>query len=63
MARRKILMATASVAWLAGVCAVQAQEGPSRVDDIVVTGSRRSRLWSGTSSRPPASPTLRNWSA
>ncbi|KDP94972.1 TonB-dependent receptor [Brevundimonas sp. EAKA] len=40
MARRKILMATASVAWLAGVCAVQAQEGPSRVDDIVVTGSR-----------------------
>ncbi|MFN6982355.1 MAG: TonB-dependent receptor domain-containing protein [Brevundimonas sp.] len=40
MARRTILMATASVAWLAGVCAVQAQEGPSHVDDIVVTGSR-----------------------
>lgn len=39
MTQRKILMATASVAWLAVAGAVQAQEA-SRVDDIVVTGSR-----------------------
>ncbi|QSF52862.1 TonB-dependent receptor plug domain-containing protein [Brevundimonas fontaquae] len=39
MTQRKILMATVSVAWLAVAGAVQAQEA-SRVDDIVVTGSR-----------------------
>ena len=38
--RRTILMATVSAAWLAGVCAVQAQEAALSVDDIVVTGSR-----------------------
>jgi iron complex outermembrane receptor protein len=40
MMRRSILMATVSAAWLAGFCAVQAQEAASSVDDIVVTGSR-----------------------
>ena len=39
MTQRKILMATASVAWLVVAGAVQAQEA-SRVEDIVVTGSR-----------------------
>ncbi|MBK6025936.1 iron complex outermembrane receptor protein [Brevundimonas nasdae] len=40
MARRKALMATAGLAWMAGVTAVQAQDATSHVDDIVVTGSR-----------------------
>ena len=42
MARRGALMATASLAWLATAAMVQAQQAdePSRVDDIVVTGSR-----------------------
>lgn len=39
MTQRKILMATASLAWLATAAAAQAQEA-SRVDDVVVTGSR-----------------------
>ena len=39
MTQRKILMATASVAWLVVAGAVQAQEA-SRVEDIVITGSR-----------------------
>ena len=39
MTQRKILMVTSSVAWLAVAGAVQAQEA-SRVDDVVVTGSR-----------------------
>lgn len=39
MTQRKILMATASVAWLATAAAAQAQEA-SRVHDVVVTGSR-----------------------
>jgi iron complex outermembrane receptor protein len=39
MTQRGILMATASAAWLATAAMVQAQD-TSRVDDIVVTGSR-----------------------
>lgn len=39
MTQRKIWMTTASAAWLAAVAAAQAQDA-SRVDDIVVTGSR-----------------------
>ncbi|WP_292224743.1 TonB-dependent receptor [Brevundimonas sp.] len=40
MARRTVLMATAGLAWMAGVTGVQAQDATARVDDIVVTGSR-----------------------
>lgn len=39
MTQRNFLMATASIAWLATAAAAQAQEA-SRVDDVVVTGSR-----------------------
>ncbi|WP_306003475.1 TonB-dependent receptor [Brevundimonas sp. C43] len=39
MTQRNFLMTTASIAWLATAAAVQAQEA-SRVDDVVVTGSR-----------------------
>lgn len=39
MTRRSILMATASLVWLAAAAAAQAQAG-APVDDIVVTGSR-----------------------
>ena len=40
MTQRKILMATASVAWLATAFATQAQDDGAQIDDIVVTGSR-----------------------
>ncbi|WP_395943482.1 TonB-dependent receptor [Brevundimonas sp.] len=41
MAKRSILMATASFVWLAAAAAAQAQtQTQSQVDDIVVTGSR-----------------------
>lgn len=39
MTQRNFLMTTASIAWLAMAAAAQAQEA-SRVDDVVVTGSR-----------------------
>ena len=39
MTQRNFLMTTASIAWLATAAAAQAQEA-SRVDDVVVTGSR-----------------------
>lgn len=39
MTKRNFLMTTASIAWLATAAAAQAQEA-SRVDDVVVTGSR-----------------------
>ena len=39
MTKRNFLMTTASIAWLAMAAAAQAQEA-SRVDDVVVTGSR-----------------------
>ncbi|MEW6539492.1 MAG: TonB-dependent receptor [Pseudomonadota bacterium] len=39
MTKRNLLMTTASIAWLATAAAAQAQEA-SRVDDVVVTGSR-----------------------
>ncbi|WAC58810.1 TonB-dependent receptor domain-containing protein [Brevundimonas sp. SL130] len=39
MAKRSILMATASLAWLAAVAQAQAQT-QAQIDDIVVTGSR-----------------------
>jgi len=39
MTQRNLLMATASIAWLATAAAAQAQEA-LRVDDVVVTGSR-----------------------
>ncbi|MRL68544.1 TonB-dependent receptor domain-containing protein [Brevundimonas sp. SPF441] len=39
MTQRNFLMTTASIAWLAIAAAAQAQEA-SRVDDVVVTGSR-----------------------
>ena len=39
MTQRNFLMTTASIAWLATAVAAQAQEA-SRVDDVVVTGSR-----------------------
>ncbi len=40
MTQRRILMATASVAWLATAFAAQAQDDGAQIDDIVVTGSR-----------------------
>lgn len=39
MTKRNVLMTTASIVWLAMAAAAQAQEA-SRVDDVVVTGSR-----------------------
>lgn len=39
MTQRNFLMTTASIVWLATAAVAQAQE-PSRVDDVVVTGSR-----------------------